>query len=258
MSDAPTVTFEQEEGVARVTLAAPERGNSLDRELLTRLEEALTDLDPAVRVVLLQGSGARSFSTGYHLQTLLDELDEGASVTDFERHPLERALRALERAPVPTVAVVQGNAYGAGFELALACDLRLASEGARFCLPPARLGILYSATGLRRLVELAGPAAAKELVYTADPVDAAEAHRLGLVNRVVPAGELAAAAAELAGRIARNDPLSLRHHKTLFDRYVRPPGPMAQARREVAALRAECFGSEGFRERTHRLRRRRR
>lgn len=239
------VRLERDGHLATVTLSAPERGNSLDGPLLLRLEQVLRELPADVRVVLLRGEGPRAFSTGYHLPTLLAELSQGESVVDFEGHPLERALRALEDVPVPTLAVIRGNAWGAGCELALTCDLRLAGDDARLCLPPARLGILYSLTGLQRLVDLVGPGLAREMIYTAEPVEAERALAAGLVDRVFPAADLERAARELAERIARNEPLSLRHHKALFRRLA-PPAPGQAELREVAALRLECFKNPEF------------
>ena len=252
MSQEPAVLRECREGICRLTLSAPWRGNALDPGMLSRLEALLLNLPADARVVVLEGAGGRSFCTGYHLPTLAAEVEAGPSVTDFENHPLERALRALEGCPLPTLAVVGGHAFGGGCELALACDLRLAAREARLCMPPARLGILYSATGLARLLALVGPAVAKELIYTGEPVEAERALALGLVNRVVPRDELAEAAAGLAAQIAANEPLSLRHHKTLFDRYLAPPPLSEAALREVARLRQECFASPGFRERMSR------
>ena len=151
MGHAERITVSAADGGATVTLTATDRGNSLDAAMLSRRADVRTELagDLDLRVVLLCGAGPRSFSTGYHVPSLLAELAEGQSVSDFENHPLERALRALEAVPVPTVAVVGGNAYGAGCELALTCDLRVAAEEARLCMPPAKLGVLYSATGIR-------------------------------------------------------------------------------------------------------------
>lgn len=250
---SPCVRLTTADQVATLVLDAPARGNSLDQAMLARLEELLAGLDPEVRVVLVRGAGDRAFSTGYHVPSLLAELEAGPSVSDFEGHPLERALRALEAVAVPTVAVVHGNAYGAGCELALACDLRLAADDARLCMPPAKLGVLYSATGMRRLVELCGPALAKELLFTGDVVDAARALAVGLVNRVVPKASLDAAAAELASTIRRNAALSIRHTKTVFSRFLAPPPLDAAALAEVARLRDECFRSDEFRERSRAL-----
>ena len=124
----PQVLRADADGVLTLTLSAPWRSNALDPAMLTALAEALEALPAATRAVVLRGDGERSFSTGYFLPALLDELEQGPSVNDYRTHPLERALTAIETCPVPTLAVIQGHAYGAGCELALACDLRLGSE----------------------------------------------------------------------------------------------------------------------------------
>lgn len=254
--EAPSVRLALADEVATITLSAPGRGNALDAAMLEALEGLLRALPANARVVVLRGAGARAFSTGYHVPSLVAELEAGPSVSDFARHPLERALRALEEVAVPTLALVLGNAYGAGCELALACDLRVAAEDARLCMPPARLGVLYSATGMRRLLELCGPAAAKELLFTGAPVDAQRAAALGLVNRVAPAAHAEAEALALARTIAENAPLSLRHTKTIFRRFLAPPPLDDAALAEVARLREECFRSDEFKARAARLARR--
>ncbi|MGE0710095.1 MAG: enoyl-CoA hydratase/isomerase family protein [Planctomycetota bacterium] len=257
MAELPVaeVRAERDGAALRLILDAQERGNSLDAAMLARLAELLGEAaaDPEVRVVVLEGAGTRSFSTGYHVPSLLAELERGPSVSDFEDHPLERALRALEALPQPSVAVVRGNAYGAGCELALATDLRLAARDARFCMPPARLGVLYSATGTRRLLELVGPALTRELLFTACVVDAERALAIGLVNRLAAPEALDGAARGLIGEIEANAPLSLRHHKTILSRFLAAAPLDQQTLTEVAQLREECFRSPEFARRAARL-----
>lgn len=248
-----TVQAEERERVLHVTLAAPERGNSVDRPMLGKLEELLSALARRVeardasapRAVLLRGAGERSFCTGYNIEELVRELAAGPSVNDEASHPLEKALRALDECPVPTIALVHGNAYGAGCELACACDLRVAADDARFCMPPAKLGVLYSASGTRRLIELVGVAATKEMFFTAEPVLAPRALALGLANRVAPKAEATVEAEKLAGTIARNAPLSVRGTKTIVRR-LRPAPLDATTALEIAKLREECFRSQDF------------
>ncbi|HZV01997.1 MAG TPA: enoyl-CoA hydratase-related protein [Planctomycetota bacterium] len=239
-----SVLVEETDRVLRVTLNAPERGNSVDRAMLSRLEEVLRGGSGA-RAVLLRGAGERSFCTGYNIEELVRELSEGPSVTDEASHPLEKALRALDECPVPTIALVHGNAYGAGCELACACDLRVAADDARFCMPPAKLGVLYSASGTRRLIELTGVAATKEMFFTAEPVSAERALALGLANRVVAKGGATEEAEKLARTIASNAPLSVRGAKEIVRR-LRAPALDADSVRAIARLREECFRSRDF------------
>jgi enoyl-CoA hydratase/carnithine racemase len=251
-----TVHSEERDRLAVIALESA-RGNAVDRAMLTRLEELLRELasrveggdEKAPRAVVLRGAGEKSFSTGYNVEELIRELREGPSVTDEASHPLELALRALDECPVPTVALVHGTAYGAGCELACACDLRVLADDARLCMPPAKLGVLYSATGIQRLVDLAGLAAVREMFFTGEPVAAPRALALGLANRVVPKGEATSEAEKLAATIAANAPLSVRGTKTVLRR-LRPPPLDAAARAELAGLRDRCFRSRDFAEAT--------
>ena len=248
-----TVHLEERERVAWLRLDAEARGNAVDRPLLERLEALLVAIairvaggDPdAPRAAVLRGTGERSFCTGYNLEELVRELAAGPSVADEAQHPLERALRALDELPIPTLALVHGHAYGAGCELAVACDLRVAAEDARFCMPPARLGVLYSASGMARFLDLVGLAATRDMFFTAEPVPAPRALASGLATRVVPKAEATAEVARLAGAIAKNAPLSVRGTKTILRRLRRSPlAPDLQA--EISGLREECFRSRDF------------
>lgn len=250
------VRLEERARVATLTLDSP-RGNSVDRAMLTELEGHLRAIEARVlaaepgapRAVVLRGAGEKSFCTGYNVEELIRELAEGPSVTDEASHPLELALKALDESPVPTLALVHGNAYGAGCELACACDLRVLSDDARLCMPPAKLGVLYSATGIQRLVDLAGLAATREMFFTAEPVEAPRALALGLANRVVSKAGATAEAERLAATIAGNAPLSVRGTKTVLRR-LRPPPLEPAVRKELALLRDVCFRSRDFSEAT--------
>jgi enoyl-CoA hydratase/carnithine racemase len=242
-----TVRFETEGRQGTLTLESP-RGNALDPEMLEAIERHLRALDPnTTRVVVLRGAGEKSFSSGYNVQELAKELAAGPSVSDEANHPLERALRALDECPVPTIALLHGYAFGAGCELAATADLRIAADDASFCMPPAKLGILYSASGLRRFVELVGMAVTKELFFTGEAIDAARALAVGLVNAVHPKARATEAALEVAATIAANAPLSVRHTKTLLNRHLRPAPLGAEATAAILRLREECFRSQDFR-----------
>ena len=176
------------DGVARLTIANPVKRNALDRGVLDGLVDALSAVD--ARCVVLTGEG-NVFSAGYDIADLSPErLAEEAA--DLLTHPFEAALAALDAVPVPVVAALGGHAFGGGLELAVACDLRVCAPGARLGMPPARLGVVYSHTGLRRFVDAIGSARTRELFLTARPVNAGEALAWGLVNEVTSdAGERA-------------------------------------------------------------------
>lgn len=255
MPEPARARLSREGPLAILTLDAPERGNALDNAMLTAIAEACEGLahevgdrgDEAPAALIIEGGGQRHFCAGYNLHDLLDQAQSAeAPIHDLERHPLERAMRALAALPLPSIASLQGDAFGAGCELAITCDLRLAAPEARLCMPPARLNILYSETGLRRLVQLIGVARAKAMIFTAAPVPAPQAQAMGLVNELVPKDELGAASRALALRIARLPRLALRRSKQLLDRIA--AGPLGEAELdEVQGWRRACFASTEFR-----------
>jgi enoyl-CoA hydratase len=203
--------------VARLELADPPL-NLLTRELLEELDAALAALEAAdpgeVRAVVLTGRGDRAFSAGSHVR----EFEATASPGGRERLALdERVATRLACLPVPTIAAIEGNALGGGLELALCCDLRVVSERAKLGLPEVRLGVIPGAGGTQRLPRLIGPGRARDLILTGRIVDAAEAFRMGLVDRVVGAGEARPAAGALAEEIAERGPLAVREAKQLID-----------------------------------------
>src|SRR3954465_16065657 len=191
------------EHVARFTIDNQAKRNALDRELLDALARVLAEVD--ARCLLLTGAGSM-FSAGYDIGDLPADRAPteplAAEAEDVVAHPFEAALAALDAFPFPSVAALNGHAIGGGLELAVACDLRVAAGSAKLGMPPARLGLVYSHTGLRRFIDAIGAPRTRELFFTARNVDAATALDWGLVNRVVEGGELAAAGVELAAAIA--------------------------------------------------------
>jgi 2-(1,2-epoxy-1,2-dihydrophenyl)acetyl-CoA isomerase len=217
MTAAP-VLVAQGDGVATLTLNRPEARNALDLAMRAALATALRDLeaDPSVRVLIVQGAGEH-FCAGGDVKLLQDHrmtAGEGRSRVEA----LNEAVLALARFRAPTIAMVDGGAVGAGCNLALACDLVVASDRARFGEVFARLGLVPDAGGLHFLPRRVGLARAKELVFTADIIEAAEAERIGLVNRVVPVAELATHTQALARRIAAGPPRALALAKSLLNR----------------------------------------
>jgi enoyl-CoA hydratase/carnithine racemase len=202
--------------VATVTLDRPEALNAISTELAIALAEAVEPLatDPAVRAVVLTGAGERAFCVGADLKQRAGFDDHGWFV---QREAFRRGFAAVRRCPLPTVAAVSGFALGGGTELALACDLVVAADDASFGLPEVRLGLVPAGGGTQLLVRRVGRSVAKDLVLTGRRVPASEAHRLGLVDRVVPRGEVLAAATALAAEIAANAPTAVRMAKWALD-----------------------------------------
>jgi enoyl-CoA hydratase/carnithine racemase len=227
------------EHVARLTIDHPAKRNALDHEILDALAGVLGGLD--ARCLLLTATGP-VFSAGYDIGSL----DEAAALV---AHPFNAAIEALDALPVPSVAALNGSAIGGGLELALSCDLRLASDEARLGMPPARLGLVYSHTGLRRFVDAIGAARTRELFFTARTVTAPVAQQWGLVNEVVGASALAEHAVAYAARIAALAPLAQRGNKRVLRALLAAESALAaDVERELVALREACFATEDFRE----------
>lgn len=209
MSDSPgRIDVERDGLIAIVTIANEARANSLDDAMLASLAEALqADSLGDARAVVLTGAGDRNFSGGVDLQAR-----DGDALTDAVRtgeRLLGRAAAAVEGCPVPVVCALNGNAFGGALEIAMAADWRLASRGARFGMPPARLGWVYAAEGIQRFVRVAGAPATRELFLTGRPIDAERARQIGIVNRVVDRLELTGLAIADAQAIASNGPIAI-------------------------------------------------
>jgi enoyl-CoA hydratase/carnithine racemase len=230
-------------GVARLTISNPERRGALDHELLDALAEHARALD--ARCVVIRGSGP-VFSAGYDIGNLEDSGFE-ETAERLVAHPFHDAIEALEAYRYPVVAAINGHAIGGGLELALTCDIRIAARGARFGMPPAKLGLIYSHTGLLKFMQTCGPANTAELFYVGRNVDAERAERMGLVGEVVEADELDDRVLELAAEIAANAPLSLAGNKRIL-RALREHSLAPELERELIDLRESCFRSEDFRE----------
>jgi len=232
-----TLLVERAGGIATITMNRPEARNALDmtmrREMLAVLDEL--EADPTSRVVVLTGAGGH-FCSGGDVKTMRQRhtAAEGRGRVEM----LNRMVLRLVHYPLPTIAMVDGYAVGAGSNLALCCDLIVASDRAKFGELFCKIGLAVDGGGTWLLPRVVGMARAKELVLTGDVLDAAEAARIGLVNRVVPAAELAAATRALAEKIAAGPPLALRLDKQLLNR--------AATSDLAAALEAEAF-AQGLR-----------
>jgi enoyl-CoA hydratase/carnithine racemase len=202
--------------VAHLELVNPPL-NLVTRELLEQLDAALTTLTASsadeVRAVVVSGRGERAFSAGSHVGEFEDQRGPGGRA----RHMLESGVATrLADLPMPTIAAIEGDALGGGLELALCCDIRIASERARLGLPEVRLAVTPGAGGTQRLPRVVGSARARELILTGRVIGAGEAARIGLVHEVVPSGQARARADAMAGEIAARGPLAVREAKRLI------------------------------------------
>jgi enoyl-CoA hydratase/carnithine racemase len=232
------------EAVARLTIDNPERRNALDHEILDALAEALPQLDRGIetRCVIITGAPP-IFSAGYDIAAIPEptfERDAEALVA----HPFHAAMEAIANHPWPTLAAINGHSLGGGLELAITCDLRICASGAKLGMPPAKLGLIYGHTGLRRFLDTIGLARTKEMFLTGRNYEAQRAERLGLVNEVVEADRLEPESVELAAKIAANAPLSVRGNKQAIGLLNACPVLSDQQEAGLITLRESSFSSE--------------
>ncbi len=232
---------DRDEGVRVLTLSNPARRNALDDEQVARLDEALASAPGRVRAVLLQGEGG-AFCSGYDLNQLT--APRGDVLPD---DTLMACLARLEALPLPSVALVRGAAFGAGFDLAASCDFRMGGEDAFFSMPPARLGIVYSPDGLARAARLVGVARAKNLFLTGRRLDAREAQAWGLLDECLPAQEAEARALALCQTLAAQAPLAVAGMKETF-RLLARAALSGEEQARLREVRARAFASEDARE----------
>jgi enoyl-CoA hydratase/carnithine racemase len=232
--------------VATLTFNRPEARNAMTWEMYDDLVAACerVDSDDAVRVLVFRGAGGKAFVAGTDIAQFQNFKNRDDGVKYEER--LDGVLDRLERVTKPTIALVEGVAAGGGCAIALTCDLRVATPEASFGIPIARtLGNCLSGTSYSRLLDIMGPGAVKDMLFTGRLIGGAEAHSLGIVNRLVPAGEIEATVRALAAGIAANAPLTLRATKEMIRRVL--------AKRRLAAgddadMVEMCYTSADFRE----------
>jgi enoyl-CoA hydratase/carnithine racemase len=239
---------EPAEGVARLTLNNSDKRNPLDHEVLDALAEVLPRIDDGIRYrcVLVTGAG-RAFSAGYDIGSIPDETFE-RDAEALVAHPFHAAMEAVSAHPFPVVAAINGHCLGGGLELAVRCDLRICAAGAKLGMPPARLGLVYGHTGLRRFIDVVGVARTKELFLTGLTVEGRRAEEIGLVHAVTADDELPGTALELAHTIAANAPISMRGNKQAIETLAAFPRLTDEQESALVELREACFESEDFRE----------
>ena len=238
--------FEADGPIATLTFNRPEARNAMTWEMYQALVDACerVDGDAGIRVLILRGAGGKAFVAGTDIAQFQNFKKREDGIKYEEK--LDGVLDRLERVTKPTIARVEGVAAGGGCAIALTCDLRVATPEASFGIPIARtLGNCLSGASYSRLLDVLGPGAVKEMLFTGRLIPGAEAHTLGIVNRLVSAGEIEAAVRALAGEIAANAPLTLRATKEMIRRIL--------AKRRLAAgddadMVELCYTSADFRE----------
>ena len=236
-----------EDGVGIITFNNAEKRNAMSLEMWVGLGQALTELrdDPAVRVVVLVGAGDKAFVSGADISQFEKTRHNAQASEEYSRRSeAQRAL--LANYPKPTIACIRGFCLGGGMQVAMLTDMRFASDNSQFGIPAARLGIAYGYDGLRHLVSLVGPSWARLIMYTGMRIEAAEALRIGLVDRVLPVAELWDATMEIARTISGNAPLAIQAAKITIREVLKD-----ESKRDMAAIKAigtACMDSEDFKE----------
>jgi enoyl-CoA hydratase len=236
-----------EDGVGIVTFNNPEKRNAMSLDMWEGFGHALIELrdDPDVRVVILTGAGEKAFVSGADISQFEKNRHNAAASEEYaKKSAAQRAL--LADFPKPIIASIRGFCLGGGMQVAMAADIRIASDNSQYGIPAARLGIAYGYDGLKHLVSLVGPSWARLIMYTGMRIDSTEALRIGLVDRVVPDAELWNATMEIARMISGNAPLAIKAAKITIAQVLKDP-----ADRDMGAIKAIgtlCMDSEDFRE----------
>jgi len=235
------------EGVGVITFNNPEKRNAMSLEMWEGLGHALIELrdDPGVRVVILVGAGDKAFVSGADISQFEKTRHNAEASEEYSRRSeAQRAL--LANYPKPSIACIRGFCLGGGMQVAMLADIRIASDNSQFGIPAAKLGIAYGYEGLKHLVSLVGPSWARLIMYTGMRIDAAEALRIGLVDRVLPDAELWDATMEIARTISGNAPLAIKAAKITIAQVLKD-----ESHRDMDAIKdigTACMDSEDFRE----------
>src|SRR6267154_2640365 len=235
------------DGIGIVTFNNPEKRNAMSLDMWEGLGQALVELrdDPEVRVVILTGAGDKAFVSGADISQFEKTRHNAEASEEYsKKSEAQRAL--LADYPKPIIACIRGFCLGGGMQVAMAADIRIASENSQFGIPAAKLGIAYGYDGLKHLVSLVGASWARLIMYTGMKIDSAEALRIGLVDRVLPGPELWDATMEIARTISGNAPLAIKAAKITIAQVLKD-----ESRRDMDAIKAigmACMDSEDFRE----------
>ena len=244
--DEPLLLTERKEKIFTLTINRPERRNALNSAMVSRMVEILREVrdEEEVRCLVIRGAGDKAFCSGYDIADIATR----QTSKEASRSPFQDVLEAVLEFPYPVIGMINGHAFGAGCDLALTCDIRIAAEHAQMGVPPAKLGIVYGPEGILRFINTVGMANAKEMFFTGRSYAAPKAREMGLVHYVLPADQVVPFTYEMAGEISANAPLSLKGIKLIFRKCLQHQKLDPEDAREVEALRTQAFNSEDLKE----------
>lgn len=240
------IKIEEDGAIGRLIFNNPARHNAVSVEMWEGMADALEHFEASdtIRVIVLEGAGGKAFVSGADITQFEKQRQDPNAAAEYDRIA-GRATMGLANCSKPTIAKLNGYCMGGGVGIAITADMRIAADNTQFAIPAAKLGLGYGRQGITTLVDLVGPAYAKELFFSARRVNAEEALGMGLINRVVPLTNLDEAVDKLANQIAENAPLTVYQVKVTVNEVVKPGG----GNKELCdALVAQCFGSEDYKE----------
>lgn len=241
---------ERKDNIGTLILNRPEKRNSLSVEMLLKLIETLEKwaADEDIRAVVITGSGDRAFCAGFDVLSIPTEVSKETAELLKKGHPVEQAMNAVKNFPWPTIAMLNGYAMGAGFNLPMCCDIRIAADDVRMGIPPARLGLVYHPEGIKQVIEAIGFARAREVFFTGRLYDPQDVREMGLVHHMVERDKLSEYTYNLAAEIAENAPLSLKGIKRILNMLGGSMKLKENDMNEAAMLIAQAINSEDLKE----------
>jgi enoyl-CoA hydratase/carnithine racemase len=248
MTDKPKLIMEKDGAIGWIIFNQPEKRNAVSQEMWQLMPEYINDLakDDAIRVVILRGAGEQAFVAGADISQFKDKRKNMADEEEY-RKISARGNDALVTLQKPLLAMIHGYCVGGGVSIAITCDIRLASDDARFGVPAARLGLGYHYHGMEKLMKLVGPSYTKEIFFTArTDFSAQDALRMGLINQVVPKAQLESFTRDYAAKIAQNAPLTIKSAKATVEQLVKPHDE--RDLKMLDKLITDCFNSQDYQE----------
>jgi enoyl-CoA hydratase/carnithine racemase len=249
MSDTADIVMRHDGPLATVVFNRPKVRNAISLGMWAEIARVTDGIakDDSIRAIVYRGAGMEAFASGADISEFEEQRKDTESTLRYNAQT-SAAYAAIRGCPQPTVAMIHGFCMGGGMGIAMACDLRFAAQGAKFGIPAARLSILYGADAVRQLIDLAGPAYAKDILYSARTVSDREALAMGLIQRLLPAAELESYTYDYLRQVADNAPLSVQGAKMTVEAHL--AGMTEVHRQRLRELQLEAFESEDYREGT--------